>query len=72
MLPSTNLVDLTVDDGYATADDLAVPLAPELQPMRAPTFATPSDVSDQSYDGTTLPLPPTGASTSELLQALLA
>ena len=72
MLPAPHLVDLTVDDGYATADDLAIPLAPDLQPMRAPTFATPSDVSDQSYDGTTLPLPPKGASTSELLQALLA
>ena len=72
MLPSAHMVDLTVDDGYATADDLTVLPARDASPTNIPTIDTPSEISEQSYDGTTLPLPPKGASTSELLQALLA
>ena len=75
MLPSTNLVDLTVDDGYATADDDTIPSAPDAPHPGAPDDqhhgATPSDISDESFDGSTLLLPPKEPTTNDLLRALL-
>ena len=75
MLPSTNLVDLTVDDGYATADDDTIPSAPDAPHPGAPDDqhhgATPSDISEESYDGSTMLLPPKEPTTNDLLRALL-
>ena len=62
--------DLTIDqsDGYSTADEVATP--PETEP--ALTVTTPSEISDVSYDGTTMPLPPKTPTTHDLVMSLLA